>query len=163
MVSNASSSRSMRPKKSAASAASADEDEDEDEDENVRATCSSATSPAAPSTATRFAPGLALGAAHSTLVPSIRRPVTATDPKRHVICVPKISKNAPDKKAAGKTPSNATAPPNSAGTFFDSGERTRCTAAPAATADASASSRARTAAEETANALVSGNCSVSRS
>ena len=148
----------MRPKKSAASAASADEDEDDNE--NVRATCSSATSPAAPSTATRFAPGLALGAAHSTLVPSIRRPATVTDPKRHVICVPNRSRNAPDEKAAGKTPSNATAPPNSAGTDFFSGKRTPVTAAPAATADASASSRARTAVCEP-NALVSGNRSVS--
>ena len=103
--------------------------------------CSSATAPAAPSTATRFAPGAALGAAHSARAPSIRRPSTATDPKRHVICVPNASRYAPD--AAGKTPSSATAPPNSAGT--NAGDRRRATAAPAATADASASSRASAA------------------
>ena len=73
--------------------------------------------------------------------PSIRRPSTATDPKRHVICVPNASRYAPD--AAGKTPSSATAPPNSAGT--NAGDRRRATAAPAATADASASSRASAA------------------
>ena len=40
----------------------------------------------------RLDAGAALGAAHSARAPSIRRPSTATDPKRHVICAPNASR-----------------------------------------------------------------------